>query len=337
MFAQIGGHRIVGGGGEDAEHDRARQRRRDELPGRNAGGARDHEFQPPRQREIAGHRADQDAERHHLLEQLRHAKQRCFRDHDRGCRHQPRCLPDHFDVVDQHQKHEDAGEHAERRDHEAAGKISPERVGHHAHAVTGRPNSRRRRAFDLLIGFDQRRRRLDHDAGDDDPEAGADRRHQHQILNDRRERRFHRHDRTGKSRHPQPEHREDRTADRKIAALARGARCAQKREGEGGECERIDRRHETVMQLGAELSGQLHVDRIVGRRREQFPEIAFANAQGDVVALIGEFRHVECIAARTRPAPDRACRLRSAPDFRPRGSETTRCRSSAPSRGRRRC
>src|SRR5260370_34644028 len=58
---------------------------------------------------------------------------------------------------------------------------------------------------------------------------------------------------------------------------------------------RIDRRHETIMQLGAELSGQLHVDRIVGKRREQFPKVTFANAQSDVASLIREFRHVERI------------------------------------------
>ena len=68
-----------------------------------------------------------------------------------GRRSQPRRLADHFDVVDQHQQHENAREHAQRRDHEAAGKISPKRVGYHAHAVTGRPNSRKRRALDLLI------------------------------------------------------------------------------------------------------------------------------------------------------------------------------------------
>src|SRR6185369_15153835 len=48
-------------------------------------------------------------------------------------------------------QHEDAREHAHCRDQEAAGKVSPKRVGHHAHAVAGRPSSRARRAFDLLM------------------------------------------------------------------------------------------------------------------------------------------------------------------------------------------
>ena len=188
-----------------------------------------------------------------------------------GCRNQPRRLPDHFDVIDQHQQHEDAGEHAQRRDHEAAGKISPERVGHHAHAVTGRPNSRKRRAFDLLMAS------ISAAGGSSTMPPMMIQRlapiatRQHQILNDRSERRFHRHDGAGESRHAQPEHGEDGAADRKVAALTRGARRAEKRKGERGKCKRIDRRHETVMQFGAELSGQLHVNRIVGGRRRAIP------------------------------------------------------------------
>ena len=281
----------------DAEHDRACQRRRDELPGGHAGGARDHQFEPPRQREIAGHRADQDAERHQLFEQLRHAEQRRLRDRDRGRRHQARGLADHLDVVDQHQQHENARKHADRRDQEAAGKISPERVGHHAHAVAGRPNSRARRAFDLLMASISAGRRLHHDAADDHPQADADRGEQHRILDQGDGRRFHRHDRAGESRHAQAEHRQDRAADRKIAALARGARRAEKGKGQDREGEGIDRRHEAVMQFGAELSGQLLEDRIVLRGRNQLPEIAFANSERDVAAAIGEFRHVEGIAA----------------------------------------
>ena len=254
-FAQVGGHRIVGGGRHDAEHDRACQRRRDELPGGNAGGARDHEFEPPRQREVAGHRADQDAERHQLFEQLRHAEQRRLRDHDRGCRNQARGLAHHFDVIDQHQQHEDAGKHAHRRDHEAAGEITPERVGHHAHAVAGRPKSRASRAFDLLIASIS-------------AAGGSTTMPPRIIQRPTRDRRrtasryctsaaagdLHRHDRAGESGHAQAEHREDRAADRKIAALARGARRAEKRKGQRREGKRIDRRHEAIMQFGAELA-----------------------------------------------------------------------------------
>ena len=208
----------------------------------------------------------------------------------------PRCLADHLDVIDQHQQHEDAGEHPDRRDHEAAGEIAPKRVGHHAHAATGRRNSRSRRALDLLMASSS-------SAGGSMTQPAmmihtprADRREQHQILHQRRDRRLHRHHRAGEAGHAQSEHREDGAADRKIAALARGARRAEKGEGEGGKCERIDRRHEAVMQLGAELAGHLLVDRIVLVRVHQFPEIAFANAECDVVALV-EFRHVEGVTA----------------------------------------
>src|SRR5215212_12265124 len=150
-FAQVRRHRIVGNGGHDAENDRTCQRRRDELPGGYAGRPCDHQFEPPRQCEIAGHRADQDAERHQLFEQLRHPVQRRLGHGNRGYRYQPGGLADHFDVVDQHEQHENARKHAHRRDQEAAGKVSPERVGHHAHAVAGRPNSRASRAFERLM------------------------------------------------------------------------------------------------------------------------------------------------------------------------------------------
>src|SRR5205807_5832103 len=72
---------------------------------------------------------------------------------------------------------------------------------------------------------------------------------------------------------------------------------AEKGEGERGKGERIDRRHEAVMQLGAKLSGHILVDRIVFGRRNQLPQITFTDTQRDVVALIGEFRHVERITA----------------------------------------
>ena len=259
--------------------ERARERRRDELPGRNAGGARHHEFEPPRQREIAGHGADQDAERHQLFEQLRHAEQRGLRDRDRGGRRQARGLADHLDVVDQHEQHEDAGEHADRRDHEAAGKIAPERVGHHAHAAAGRPNSRSEARVRSVDRLHQRGRRFDHDAADDHPQADADRSRTASDIGAAR-----RHgDFTAITEQANPAMRRPNTAridaaDRKIAALARGARRAEEREGQRREGKRIDRRHEAVMQLGAELAGQLLVDRIVRGRREQLPEIAFANA-----------------------------------------------------------
>ncbi len=145
--------------------------------------------------------------------------------------------------------------------------------------------------------LDQCRRGFHDDAPKDDPQTCGDTRRQQQILNERSKRRFNRHDRAGESRHAQPEHREDGAPDRKIAALPRGARRAEKCERQGCECERIDRRHETIVQLGAELSSQIAIDRVVRSRPDQFPEIPFANPERDVAALLGEFRHIEGIAA----------------------------------------
>ena len=51
------------------------------------------------------------------------------------------------------------------------------------------------------------------------------------------------------------------------------------------------------MQLGAKLPGSILVARIVHGRRKQFPKITLTDTQRDVVALIGEFRHVERITA----------------------------------------
>ncbi len=110
-----------------------------------------------------------------------------------------------------------------------------------------------------------------HDAADDHPDPDADAAEQHQILHDRGQWIFTVTTRAGEAHHAQAEHREDRAADREIAALARGARRTEEGKGEGRERERIDRRHEAVMQLGAELAGQLLIDRIVLRAATSAP------------------------------------------------------------------
>src|SRR6266478_2104198 len=89
----------------------------------------------------------------------------------------------------------------------------------------------------------------------------------------------------------------NRAADRKVAALTRGSRRAKKGECQRGKSEGVDRRQETVMQLGAKLSGILLVDQIAVARCKQLPEITLADAERDVMALIGEFRHVERVTA----------------------------------------
>src|SRR6185437_1026374 len=98
--------------------------------------------------------------------------------------------------------------------------------------------------------------------------------------------------RAGESGHAQSEDRQDGSADGEVPTLARGARRAEKRKCQRGKREGIDRRHEAVMQLGAELPGQLLVDRVVLVRVQKLPEITLANAQRDI-AVLREFRHVE--------------------------------------------
>src|SRR6202020_3409596 len=92
-------------------------------------------------------------------------------------------------------------------------------------------------------------------------------------------------------------YRKNCAAHRKVSALARRAWRAEKGKGERGKGKGIDRRHEAIMQFGAKLSRQLLIDRVRIFRRQQFPEVALANPQRDVMSLIGELRHVEAIAA----------------------------------------
>ena len=108
--------------------------------------------------------------------------------------------------------------------------------------------------------------------------------------------RFHRQDRAGEAGHAQAEHCEDRAADRKIPALARGARRAEEGEGQRGERERIDRGEEAVVQFGTELARQRLVNGIIGARPQQLPDVTLADAERDV-AMLREFRHVEGVAA----------------------------------------
>jgi hypothetical protein len=109
--------------------------------------------------------------------------------------------------------------------------------------------------------------------------------------------RFRCHDGTGKARHAQAEHRGNCAAHREVAALPRRPWRAQECKGQGGKGKRIDRRHQAVVHLGAELPRHLLVKRVIHWRHHQFPEISFTNSVGDVLAAIGELRHIESVAA----------------------------------------
>ena len=105
------GQRIVDRGGDGAEQKRRDHRGCDELPGGNAGRARNDQFEPARQRQIAGHRADQHRERHDALGKLRHAEHGNFRQHQRGGFRPVRAAAQQLDIVD----HRGERDHAEER------------------------------------------------------------------------------------------------------------------------------------------------------------------------------------------------------------------------------
>ena len=126
------GDRIVDRGGDDADAERHEHGRSDELPCRHARGARDDELEPPRQAEIARHRADQRAERQHALGDLRHAEQGRLRHLQRGDVRRVGEPAHHLDVVEQDHQREHAGQHRDQRGEKSHAEIARERAGHRA-------------------------------------------------------------------------------------------------------------------------------------------------------------------------------------------------------------
>ncbi len=109
-LVQHRGDGIVDRGGDRAEDKRRDHGRRDELPGGNAGRARDHELEPARQRQIARHGADQHRERHDALGELRHAEHRDLGEDHRGCVRPVGAAAHQFDVVDHRRERDYADE-----------------------------------------------------------------------------------------------------------------------------------------------------------------------------------------------------------------------------------
>ena len=115
LFLQDRGDRIVDRGGDDADTERHDQRRRDELPGRHAGGARttsSSRRDRPRKQDIAPISTQNGRMR---SVDLRHAKQRNLRDEQRGDFGTSPGAPHHLDVVDQGHQREDAKQHRDQR------------------------------------------------------------------------------------------------------------------------------------------------------------------------------------------------------------------------------
>ena len=99
----------------DAEHERDEERGRDELPGRDAGGARHHELQAARQIQIAEHRRDQDRERQDAFGDEGHAIERDLGDQERRDILEIAGATQHLDEVDHRDHRERAREHGENR------------------------------------------------------------------------------------------------------------------------------------------------------------------------------------------------------------------------------
>jgi hypothetical protein len=100
--------------------------RRHELPGRHAGRTGDDELIAARERQIAGHRADQHREWKQPLHQLRHAEKRRLGNHPGGqIRHVGRA-PHHLDIVDQHDEQENAEEYRHHGAEEAHAEVADE-------------------------------------------------------------------------------------------------------------------------------------------------------------------------------------------------------------------
>ena len=75
-----------------------------------------------------------------------------------------------------------------------------------------------------------------------------------------------------------------------------GARRAEIGKGNRQEGERIQRRHQPVVQFGAELAGLLDVERIFRIGEQQLPQIALADRIFHRLRTAGELREIEGVA-----------------------------------------
>ena len=124
QLAQVGGDRIIDRGQCDTDQGGDDDGGRDELPGRNAGGARDRELQAPRQIQVAEHRADEDGERHHAFGDEGHPKNRDLRDDESRDVLDVRGAPQQLKKVDHRGQHQGASEHGKNRREEAPTEIT---------------------------------------------------------------------------------------------------------------------------------------------------------------------------------------------------------------------
>ena len=231
-------------------------RRRDELPGRHAGRARDHQFEPARQIQVAGHGADQHAERHDALGELRHAEERDLRHQERrNVRDVGRCAAA--------SRCSRSSRPARRRRRIPRARRRGSAARNSARACRSRGISASRlcrtpgrcrsvRALMALVtkagGSMIRPREIPKKPA---PNVASDR----QILERPGPTACGADDDADEADQPQQRHAADGADQRQGAALPGGARRTEIGKGDHDEGERIKRRREAVMQLGAELAG----------------------------------------------------------------------------------
>ena len=152
LLAQRCRDRIVERRHGGADHERNHERRRDELPGRDAGRPRHDELQAARQIQIAEHRRDEHGEGHDPLGDEGYPIERDLGDEE--CREilDVSGAAEHLDEIDHRDQRECPCEHGEDRGQEAQSEISRERAGHEVCPI-GPPARCARRSAMVLIAL----------------------------------------------------------------------------------------------------------------------------------------------------------------------------------------
>ena len=101
---------------------------------------------------------------------------------------------------------------------------------------------------------------------------------------------------------PQQRHGADHAEQRQRAALPRGLWRPEEGVGEDDEGDRIKRRRQPIMQLRSILVRLRRIERIVGPRPQQFPDVFLAHGIDDVLRAAGELRKIERVAIESHDA-----------------------------------
>ena len=203
--------------------------------------------------------------------------------------------PHQFDVVEQRDQREDADKNQQHRAEETQAEITRELsvAPLHGQLVAKRWVMRSVSADSRSV---MTRGRLQDQAMPDHVEtapAGPDQRDVLQRQDPREVGAEHGGDESDQAQQAYPA---DRADHRHGAALPVGARGAKIGEGDDGEGDRVERSHQPVMQLGAELSRLLDIELVIRIRPKELPEIALADRIFHRLRAAGELRQIERIA-----------------------------------------